>query len=111
MSVTPEMYDHPSYYGGKDNPYECIKVLEAWLTPNEFYGFLRGTIIKYQSRTSKGQSELDAQKCAWYSRYLAEWMKRTGYVPAEKLPAKSSEPPAKVAQGFGVNGDRSSPQS
>ena len=22
--------NHASYYGGKDNPYECIKVIEAW---------------------------------------------------------------------------------
>ena len=22
--------NHASYYGGEDNPYECIKVIEAW---------------------------------------------------------------------------------
>lgn len=22
--------DHPAHYGGKDNPYEAIKVIEAW---------------------------------------------------------------------------------
>ena len=22
--------DHPDHYGGKDNPYEAIKVIEAW---------------------------------------------------------------------------------
>ena len=22
--------NHASYYGGKDNTYECIKVIEAW---------------------------------------------------------------------------------
>lgn len=25
-----EAVDHPSHYGGKDNPYEAIKVIEAW---------------------------------------------------------------------------------
>jgi hypothetical protein len=116
MEVTPELYDHPSYYGGKDNPYECIKVLEAWLSPLEFFGWLRGTIIKYQSRTAKKQSHLDNEKCAWYSRYLAEWLKRTGFDPlaaiqrasgvAALLPAvalvgappQSSEPADKPAE-------------
>lgn len=81
--ATPLDHDgtRPAYYGGADNPYECIKVLEAWLSPTEFYGWLRGTIIKYQSRPSKGSQVLDVEKCSWYSRYLAEWLKRTGYVP------------------------------
>lgn len=34
--------EHPSHYGGKENPYECIKVLEAWLPRDEFTGFLCG---------------------------------------------------------------------
>ena len=25
-----EMVNHPSHYGGKDNPYEVIKVIENW---------------------------------------------------------------------------------
>ena len=25
-----EMVDHPNHYGGEDNPYEAIKVIEAW---------------------------------------------------------------------------------
>lgn len=79
----------PAYYGGADNPYEVIKVMEAVATANEFYGWLRLTILKYQMRPAKGQTVLDAEKCAWYSRYLAEWLKRTGYVPAQK-----SESPA-----------------
>lgn len=24
------MVDHPDHYGGADNPYETIKVIEAW---------------------------------------------------------------------------------
>ena len=26
-----EKVDHPSHYGGADNPYEAIKVIEGWL--------------------------------------------------------------------------------
>lgn len=66
----------PSYYGGADNPYEVIKVLEAWLTPQEFIGWLKGTIIKYMPRAGKGQTTLDIAKAAWYSHYLAEYLKR-----------------------------------
>lgn len=77
----------PAYYGGAENPYEVIKVLEAWLSPLEFYGWLRGTIIKYQGRPSKGQGNLDNEKTAWYSRYLAEWLKRTGFEPTKAIAA------------------------
>jgi hypothetical protein len=30
---TPEIVNHSSHYGGKDNIYEVVKVMEAWLTP------------------------------------------------------------------------------
>ena len=50
-----EAVDHPAHYGGKDNPYEVIKVLEAWLTPEEFAGFLKGNVIKYQARARSGR--------------------------------------------------------
>ncbi len=67
----------PAYYGGAEDPYEVIKVLEAWLTPEEFVGWLKGTIIKYMPRAGKKDSgENDVAKAAWYSRYLSEYMKR-----------------------------------
>lgn len=67
----------PDYYGGADDPYEPIKVLEAWLTPEEFRGWLKGTILKYIRRCGhKGQNAGDIAKAAWYSRYLSEWEKR-----------------------------------
>jgi hypothetical protein len=30
---TTEEVDHPPHYGGADNPYETIKVIEAWNLP------------------------------------------------------------------------------
>jgi hypothetical protein len=30
-----------------------IKVLESWLTPEEFVGFLKGNVIKYQARAQE----------------------------------------------------------
>jgi len=53
---------HPSYYGGEDNPYEAIKVIEAWEL-----GFNLGNVVKYLSRAGKkGDTLEDLRKAAWY---------------------------------------------
>lgn len=57
-----EAVDHPSHYGGADNPYEAIKVIEAW-----GLGFCLGNVIKYISRAEhKGATVQDLEKAAWY---------------------------------------------
>jgi hypothetical protein len=43
-----EQVDHPSHYGGKDNEYEAIKVIDAW-----DLGFSLGNTVKYISRAGK----------------------------------------------------------
>jgi hypothetical protein len=54
--------DHPAHYGGSDNPYEAIKVVEAWNL--DFY---LGNVIKYVSRAGKKGDELeDLKKARWY---------------------------------------------
>lgn len=54
--------DHPLHYGGKDNPYEAIKVIEAWRL-----GFNLGNTVKYISRAGKKGSPLeDLKKARWY---------------------------------------------
>lgn len=64
-----ERVNHPSHYGG-DTTYEVIKVLEAWLTPAEYAGFLKGNIIKYLARSEhKGGAE-DIAKAKWYQDEL-----------------------------------------
>ena len=47
-----EMVNHPNHYGG-DTEYECIKVLKAWNTPEEFVGFCKDNAIKYLCRSGK----------------------------------------------------------
>jgi hypothetical protein len=62
--TTIEAVNHPSHYGGKDDPYEAIKVIEAW-----GLGFHLGNTVKYISRAGKksGQSLLqDLRKARWY---------------------------------------------
>ena len=73
--------NHPPHYGGEENTYEVIKVLEHWLTPEEFRGGLKFNIFKYLARSRlKGDHQKDHQKAEWYARYLIEWEARTGGV-------------------------------
>ena len=56
--------NHPAHYGGADDPYEAIKVIEAWEL-----GFHLGNTVKYIARAGKkpGEGELkDLKKAAWY---------------------------------------------
>ncbi len=65
--------DHPPHYGGAENPYEAIKVIEAW-----GLGFVLGNAIKYVARAGKKGSRLeDLKKAAWYlAREIANEEKR-----------------------------------
>lgn len=68
--VLPERVNHPQHYGG-DTTYETIKVLEAWLTPDEYRGFLKGNELKYLSRAGKkGDEAEDRAKARWYGDAL-----------------------------------------
>ena len=54
--------DHPSHYGGAENPYEAIKVIEAW-----GLGFCLGNAVKYIARHEhKGAPLEDLKKARWY---------------------------------------------
>ena len=64
-----EMVNHPLHYGGADNPYEAIKVIEAWEAD-----FNIGTTLRYLCRCGKktigGSAEEmrleDLKKARWY---------------------------------------------
>lgn len=61
---TKEHVNHPSHYGGEDNIYEAIKVIEAW-----DLGFCLGNAIKYISRAGKKDNNSylqDLKKAKWY---------------------------------------------
>jgi len=55
--------NHPSHYGGENNPYEAIKVIEAWEL-----GFNLGNTVKYISRAGKKNNNklTDLEKAKWY---------------------------------------------
>lgn len=68
--------NHPQHYGG-DTIYETIKVLEVWLSPEQFIGFLRGNAIKYKSRAGKkGPADLDLKKAQFYTNYEIDFIDR-----------------------------------
>jgi hypothetical protein len=59
-----EQVNHPNHYGGEDNTYEAIKVIEAW-----DLDFHIGNTVKYISRAGKkgtDQELQDLKKALWY---------------------------------------------
>ena len=59
-----DMVDHPDHYGGKDNPYEVIKVIYAW-----GLDFWLGNTVKYIGRAGKKEKSKtieDLEKAKWY---------------------------------------------
>lgn len=62
-----EPVDHPAHYGGVDDPYEAIKVIQAWEL-----GFNLGNTVKYISRAGKKDPTKlleDLRKARWYLDY------------------------------------------
>ncbi len=57
-----EAVDHPAHYGGEEDPYEAIKVIEAWSL-----GFHLGNVLRYINRHKRKEKPLeDLQKARWY---------------------------------------------
>lgn len=68
-----EAVNHPKHYGGADNTYEAIKVIEAWNLD-----FCLGNTIKYIARAGKkdrGKLLEDLEKAAWYLNRKIESVK------------------------------------
>ncbi len=69
LTLIPDPVNKPSHYtaGG----IECIDALEAALSTEEFIGFLKGNVIKYNWRSRhKGKPVEDTQKAEWYLKRL-----------------------------------------
>jgi len=66
-----DMVNHPPHYtaGG----IECIDYMADVLSNDEFIGYLRGQIIKYNHRLmAKGNSLEDVGKLIWYATRLRD---------------------------------------
>lgn len=72
VTLKAEAVDHPAHYGGAENPYEAIKVIEAW-----GLGFCLGNTVKYISRAGKkGDLLEDLKKAQWYLAREIEALER-----------------------------------
>ena len=70
------MVNNPKHYGGADNPYEAIKVIEAW-----DLDFNLGNVVKYIARAGKKDEWKyleDLEKAAWYLNRAIENKKKDG---------------------------------
>ena len=62
--LSKEQVNHPSHYGGAENPYEVIKVIRAF-----GLNFALGNSLKYIARAGKKDPDKtieDLKKAAWY---------------------------------------------
>lgn len=69
---------HPIYYGGADDPYEAIKVIEAWNL-----GFHLGNTVKYISRAGKkdgNSATQDLKKALFYLNREIELLEKQNKV-------------------------------
>lgn len=57
--MSNDKVNHPAHYGGEDNPYEVIKVIEAW-----GLNFHLGNTVKYIARCGKKDDEIQELKKA-----------------------------------------------
>ena len=75
-SSKPDNVDHPKHYlkGGL----ECIQVIEAQLTPQQYEGYLYGNVLKYMWRWLDKNGLEDLRKAAHYLMWLQEEVKKNG---------------------------------
>ena len=67
----PDMINHPKHY--IVNGLEAIDVIRSRLTDEEFIGYLKGNILKYDLRASfKGSLVQDLEKSTVYKDWLID---------------------------------------
>jgi hypothetical protein len=73
IKKSKEQVNHPKHYGGEDNTYEAIKVIDAWNL-----NFSLGNTVKYISRAGKKDKEKeieDLEKALWYLEHYINTLK------------------------------------
>ena len=69
-----EQVNNPIHYGGKEDPYEAIKVIESW-----GLDFHLGNTVKYISRAGKKNPDKllqDLKKALWYLERKIEQLEK-----------------------------------
>jgi hypothetical protein len=68
--MSKEQVNHPQHYGGSENVYEAIKVIDAW-----DLGFSLGNTVKYISRAGKKDPEKEIEDLKKAKFYLDHHIK------------------------------------
>ena len=93
------MSERDKQYGGdhykKLGAYQPWEVLKAWLTPEEFRGYMKGTAIAYLAREQSKGGDLDIAKAM---HTLA------GFLEMAEVPAWDEKPPAQEPPIVGHTG-------
>lgn len=67
-----DIINNPKHYGGNDNKYEVIKVIEAW-----GLDFHLGNVAKYIGRAGKKDNKIkDLKKAAYYLNRKIELLEK-----------------------------------
>lgn len=76
--VKKDMVNSPPHYAKSDNGIECIDAIRAALGKEQFIGFLRGQVLKYQWRLGKKFNAVeDNAKSIYYAKKLEEVLNET----------------------------------
>ena len=70
QQVEVDNVNSPNHYASQS--IECIVAMEAMLSKEEFIGYLRGNIFKYQWRYKQKNGLEDLKKAQWYQNKLIE---------------------------------------
>lgn len=73
VEIMEDLVNHPAHYGGEDDVYEVIKVIEAW-----GLGFHLGNAVKYIPRAGVKDPDTeiqDLEKSRWYIDRRIQWLK------------------------------------
>lgn len=68
--IKSDNVNSPTHYASQS--IECIVAMEAMLSKEEFIGYLRGNIFKYQWRYKQKNGIEDLKKAQWYQNKLIE---------------------------------------
>lgn len=69
-NIEEDNVNHPSHYASSE--IECIDAMRAMLGREQFIGYLRGNMLKYQWRYQKKNGIEDLKKSEWYLNKLLE---------------------------------------
>ena len=73
MKKKIDYINHPPHY--KKGKLEVIDVIEAFLTPEEYRGYIKGNNIKYILREAEKGGDDDIGKARWYLNRFFDYVK------------------------------------